>query len=425
MILDRKKAPAFNQVEKIEFLDVKTSQLDNGIPLNIINGGSQEILKIDFIFKAGIYAQHKPLLASSTSKLLKEGTIKYTAYEIAEGIDNYGAFLEVGHSFDTANVSLYTLTKHLDKVLPYVQEVILNPTFSQHEIDIYLKNAKEKFRVNLEKVSYVARQEFSSLLYGQQDGYANKVTIENFDQLSRNDLITFHKEFYNLSNASIIVSGLVNDKTISAINDCFGNEKLSQIPNRPTKTNEGTEQEQIHITKEKALQSAIRIGRTIPNRLNDDFFGLKVLNTILGGYFGSRLMSNIREDKGYTYGIGSGLVSMANSSYFFISTEVQGDVTNVALDEIYKEIERIQTELIHEEELSLVKNYMLGQLLNTCDGPFKMAAMYEEIELYGLDLEYYNNYIEVIKKISPKELRSLGEKYFNRNDLKEVVVGKI
>ena len=176
----------------------------------------------------------------------------------------------------------------------------------------------------------------------------------------------------------------------------------------------------IYIEKENALQSAIRIGRIFPNKTHHDYFGLKILNTVLGGYFGSRLMKNIREDKGYTYGIGSGILSLKESGYFFISTEVGSDVTQLALNEIYKEIETIRTTPIPQEELDLVKNYLLGQLLSSCDGPFSMAAMFENANEYGLDYTHYNNYIACIKEISPTTLLELAVKYLNKSDLKEL-----
>jgi predicted Zn-dependent peptidase len=163
----------------------------------------------------------------------------------------------------------------------------------------------------------------------------------------------------------------------------------------------------------------------MPNKLHPDHHKLQVFNTILGGYFGSRLMTNIREDKGYTYGIGSGIISLQNSGYFFISTEVGADVTKDALAEIYKEIELLRTEEVSLEELDLVKNYMLGHFLKSCDGAFNMASLFESVDSFGLDYSFYDEYINTIKTITPKTIKELGVKYFKKSDLKEVVVGKI
>ncbi len=424
-VVDRKIAPAFKQVNDIDFLPVEKSQLHNGIALFYINGGSQEILKIDFIFKSGNWYNTKPLIASTTNKLIKEGTANYTAYEIAENIDQYGAFLEVQNSFDTASVSLYTLTKYLHKVLPFLKEVLLYPTFEEEEFNIYVTNAFEKFKINQEKVSFLARNCFSENLFSKNHPYGKIATESAYQNLTTSDIKAFHESYYSLNNCYIIVSGNVNAEVIKELNTCFGEIELKEniIPHKQHSIPNNNRQE-IYIEKENALQSAIRIGKIIPNKLHQDYFGLKVLNTILGGYFGSRLMQNIREDKGYTYGIGSGIVSMQNAGYFYIATEVGSDVTDNALKEIYNELEIISNKEVSTSELELVKNYMLGQLLNSCDGAFKMASLFENVNQYHLTLDYYNEYIKAIKNITPRTIKELGVKYFNKETLLEIVVGK-
>lgn len=424
--LDRKKAPTFHQVNTIEFLSVTKTYLDNGIEVNYINGGSQRILKIDFIFTAGNWFQKKPLIASSTIHLLKEGTKNYSASQIAEGIDEYGAFFEVENSFDTASLTLYTLSKHLNKVLPFVKDVLFSPIFSKNEFNIYKNNSIEKFKINLEKVSFVARKEFMEILFGKGHPYGANPTIDSYKNLSLTTIVDFYKNYYNLVNCKILIAGKVEKQTIASLNTFFGSEPIlkTHVNRRHAKIGVNNNLT-LFIKKENAIQSAIRIGRIVPNKLHKDYFGLQVLNTILGGYFGSRLMKNIREDKGYTYGINSGIVSLKNAGYFFISTEVASKVTKDALIEIYKELDILRTVEIPLGELELVKNYMLGQLLKSCDGPFSMATMFENVDMYGLDYDYYNNYITTIKNITPKTLLELGNKYFSKSALKEVVVGQL
>ncbi len=425
-MLDRNTPPIFKQVDNIHFFDPVKANLSNNIPVNYLSGGSQDIIKVDFIFKAGIWNQSKPLIASTTSKLLKEGTKNYSAFEIAEGIDYYGAFLETETSFDSSSVTLYTLNKHLKSVLPYVYEVITSPSFSEKEFNTFKINAIEKFKVNSEKVSFVAQKEFRSLIFGDNHPYGSNPTIKDYNSLSLDDIKTYHKTYYQLSNCEIIISGKVEEQVVLEINKLFGNISIKQnpekgnitTPNIPSKKN-------TFIEKENALQSAIKIGRLIPNKLHEDYFGLRILNTVLGGYFGSRLMSNIREDKGYTYGIGSGIISLKNSGYFVISTEVGSNVTKDALKEIYKEIELLRTVEISEEELDLVKNYLLGQILKSCDGPFNMAALFESVYFYNLDYSFYNEYIKTIKEISPKTFLELANKYFKQSDFTEIVVGNL
>ena len=230
---------------------------------------------------------------------------------------------------------------------------------------------------------------------------------------------------YGIDTNNIIISGKANTKTIDILNTFFGETPISKASNtNSTFLEPSSTDNSIYIEKKDALQSAIRIGKLMPNKTHKDYFGLQILNTVLGGYFGSRLMKNIREDKGYTYGIGSGIMSLKEVGYFFISTEVGSDVTQKALAEIYKELEIIRTEKIPTEELELVKNYLLGQLLKSCDGPFNMAALFDSVNEYGLDYTFYNNYIKTIKEITPEKLLHLAIKYLAKADLKEVVAGK-
>lgn len=420
--MDRTKAPEFKKIESVSFIQPTHLQLKNGLKIHVISGGSQDIVKIDFIFKAGTYFQPKLLVAGATNHLLKEGTKNYNSFEIAEGIDQYGAYLQNSYDMDRASVTLFTRNQFLKEVLVYIQEVILYPKFDENEFNLYINNAKEKYKISIEKVAYVAKKESMSQIFGSSNPYGANATAEDFDKISILDVIDFHKKYYQLGNCELILSGKVTEECISLLEKYFG-----KIPLADTKIDNAIESTQtntpnkIFINKPNSLQSAIRIGKKIPNKLHKDYMGLAILNTILGGYFGSRLMKNIREDKGYTYGINSGMVSLRNDGFFYISTEVGSDVTKEALHEIYKEIELLKTEKICKEELTLVKNYIMGKILKSCDGPFNMAELFEEVYFYELDYGFYNQYIHKINTITPEELMKLAQKYFV--DFKEIVVG--
>ncbi len=424
-ILDRKVAPKFNPIGSVDFIPPIKKELDNKVPVHIISGGSQEILKIDFIFQAGIWHQKSPLIARATNSLIKEGTKKYSSAEIANGIDQYGAYLQTECDYDRASITVFTLSKYLEKILPFIKEILTQPTFDTKEFDIYKQNAFQKHKINLEKVSYIARNEFMKQLFGDKNSYGRIASEKDFQSLNNNDIIEHYNSFYNLGNCEIIVSGNVNDIVLSTLNRSLGDIKTnpvsiehlnSEIPNlKPQK---------IYKEKEKALQSAIRIGKLMPTKTHPDYFKLQILNTVLGGYFGSRLMKNIREDKGYTYGIGSGILSLQNAGYFYISTEVGANVTTKALDEIYKELKKLNSELIPQGELNLVKNYLLGNFLKACDGPFKMAALFENVHFYGFDFDFYNRYIYAIKNVTSNELQEVANKYLTIESLTEIVAGK-
>ncbi|MGZ4048397.1 MAG: M16 family metallopeptidase [Bacteroidia bacterium] len=425
-MIDRKISPAFKTVEKIEMIRATEKTLKNKIPVYSINAGTQELIKIEFLFSAGMYQQQLPLQAATVNAMLEEGTSKMNAAQIADAVDYYGAFLEVGVSQDNASVVLYTLNKHLKATLPVVEDVIKNATFPQQELETHLTNKKQKFYVNNQKVANVARKRFSELIFGEKHPYGISVKESDFDAINRSLLNDFYKKFYRANSCKIILAGRIYDDVYTLLDEHFGgNDWLAQ--NNLNRTSvavvSSSEREQL-IYKEDALQSAIRIGKVLFNKTHPDFQKLQILNTVFGGYFGSRLMSNIREDKGYTYGIGSGIASLQNSGYFFISTEVGVDVCKNAIHEIYFEMDRLRNELIPDDELQLVKNYLLGTFLRSVDGPFAMADRFKGIMEYGLSYDYFDNYIATIKSVSASSLRDLANTYFDKTSMIELVVGK-
>jgi len=424
--IDRKKSPAFNTVEKIEIIKASEQRLRNNIPVYSINAGTQELIKIEFLFSAGMYQQEIPLQAATVNTMLEEGTSKLNAAQIADRVDYYGAFLETGVSQDSASVVLYTLNKHLKSTLPVVEQIIKDSVFPQHELDTHIRNKKQTFLVNNQKVANVARKRFTELLFGEKHPYGINVKETDFDIINGSHLNDFYSRCYRSNNCKIIMAGKVDDDVLSLLDNHFGGNDWNSISDLATKSLPiitTADREQL-ILKEDAMQSAIRIGKVLFNKRHPDFQSLQILNTLFGGYFGSRLMSNIREDKGYTYGIGSGIASLQNSGYFFISTEVGVDVCKDAIKEIYFEMNRLREELVPEDELELVKNYLSGMFLRSVDGPFAMAERFKGIMEYDLGYDYFDKYIATIKTISASQLRDLANTYFDKNSMIELVVGK-
>ena len=424
--LDRKLSPAFKTVEKIEMIHATEQRLRNNIPVYAINAGTQEIIKIEFLFPAGMYQQQMPLQAATVNSMLEEGTSKMNAAQIAEAVDFYGAFLETGVEQDNASVVLYTLNKHLRATLPVIEMIIKDAAFPQQELDIHLQNKKQKFLVNNQKVATLARKRFAELVFGEQHPYGRDVKDADFETINKSHLNAFYKTQYTSDKCKIILAGKIDDDVYKQLDDCFGGDDWNggSAENKNTLLIQTTADREHLIYKEDALQSAIRIGKLLFNKTHADFHPMQVLNTVYGGYFGSRLMSNIREDKGYTYGIGSGMVSLKHSGYFFISTEVGVDVCQDALKEIYFEMDRLREELVTEEELQLEKNYMLGTFLRNTDGPFALADRFKGLLEYGLGYDYFDRYIATVKSITASQLRDLANIYYDKTSMIELVAGK-
>ena len=425
-MIDRKIAPSTKLISTVDFVKAQKITLANNTPLYSINAGSQDLIKIEWLFDAGSRFNEQHLTANAANSLLKEGTKKMKSSEIAEKIDYYGAFLETECNKDSASVTLYSLNKHLPSTLPVVEDILKNAIFSEHEFDVYKQNSKQKLLVNNQKVDVLVRNHFNEIIFGKEHPYGVITQANDYDALQKTSIGNFYSQFYQASNCKIIVAGLVKDDTLKLIesyfggNDWVGKTSVKKETIAPTKV----DKKQHLILKEDAVQSAIRIGKILFNKTHPDYFGMQVLNTILGGYFGSRLMNNIREDKGYTYGIGSAIASMQQGGYFFISTEVGVDVCQLAIDEIYLEIKKLRDELVPEDELELVRNYLLGTFIRSIDGAFALAEKFDSMLEYGLDYSYYDNYLHTIRTITPAQLRDLANKYLQQDELIEVVVGK-
>lgn len=425
--LDRKEPPAFVTIDRIDVQRVQHVKLDNGIDLFTLSAGSQELSRIELVFRAGMYHQPRTLIASCTNTLLETGTISYTAEQISEGIDFYGSFLELHVEQDYATVTLYCLNKYLRESMVFLAEMVQQAVFPEHEFQIHLSTRRQKHAINSQKVNVLARRRFAELIFGPTHPYGIDVKEPDFERVSINELKEFYKARYNYSNCTIIASGKLPEDLRDTLNFYLGRDKWgSELRDLNQAANPESAAPGLHFTvREDAIQSAIRIGRLLFNKTHEDYFKFQVLNTLLGGYFGSRLMANIREDKGYTYGIGSGITNLVHGGYFYITTEVGAEVTAAAIDEIYREIDKLKQELVSDLELQTVKNYMLGNFLRSVDGPFALAEKFRSIWEFGLDYSFFDRYFAAVKSVSPKELRDLANKYLLRDHMIECVVGKM
>lgn len=423
-MLNRTLAPDFKQVNEINFIAPKAQQLANGIKVFTVNAGQQDLVRIEFIFENVNYDQSKPLQAVTVNSLINNGTKSLSAKEIAEKVDYYGAFLQTEYGADHTTITLHSLNKHLVSVLPIVWSIFNESIFPQHELDIFIQNQKQKLQVNLQKNDFLARKTFANTIFGNT-AYGSDIAAADYDILNREDLLAYFKAAYKPENCIIIAAGKFQDKEFQLLDHFFGNSWENEVSSTVNHFHfspiNGSE---IYIEKSDAVQSALRIGNLTINREHGDFAKLQILNTLLGGYFGSRLMANIREDKGYTYGIGSGIASLKHAGYFFIATEVGTAVCANALTEIEKEIDLLKSDLVVQEELDLVRNYMLGSLLGSLENAFSHADKFKNLYFSGLDYTYYSNYIQTVKTITPEEIKKIANTYFDWNAMTKVIVGK-
>ncbi len=424
-MLNRTLVPDSMQVNDIKFLTPLQQRLDNGVNVYTINAGKQDLVRLEFIFDNVNFDPAKPLQAVAVNHLVNNGTATLSAKAIADKVDYYGAFLQTEYGADQSTIKLYTLNKHLKSVLPILKSILDESVFPKQEIDIFIQNQKQSLQVSLEKNDFIARKNFAHAIFGNTS-YGSNITFADYDALRQQDLLDYYQAAYKPENCTLFVAGKFGGEEFDLLNSIFGQRWNNNAPSGKNKfVFPASAKGDILIERPEAIQSAIRMGARSINRAHPDFAGFQVLNCLLGGYFGSRLMTNIREDKGYTYGIGSAIVSMQDAGYFFIATEVGAEVCNSALSEIEKEISLLKTELVTKQELDLVRNYMLGSMLGSLENAFSHADKFKNIFFSGLDYEYYSRYIDIVKTIDAQQIRSLANKYLNTEDFTKVVVGKI
>jgi zinc protease len=424
-MIDRKLAPEFKAIDNIKLIKPEHTQLDNGCNVYCFNSGDQELVRIEWIFSNLRFDAAKPLLNMAVNTMLTEGTAKLTAAQIADKIDFYGAFLQVDYGYENSQVTLYSLNKHLHHTLPVIADILTGSVFPDKELETFKRNQQQKLQVSLQKNDVVARRDFNKAIYGDTI-YGLGASFDNYKSLQRDDLLAHYKQMYQPANCTVIIAGKIEPDTLALIKDTFDkNWQNGPVSANTTQPELQPATDLFYFTeKPEALQSAIRMGLPFVNRTHPNFQPMQVLNTVLGGYFGSRLMANIREDKGYTYGIGSGLGSFKQGGSFFIATEVGADVCKATLAEIEKEIDLLKTELVPDEELSLVRNFMLGSLLGSLENVFSHADKFKSIHFAGLDYDYYDKFTSTIKTITAERLKELANKYWNFDQFYKVIVGK-
>lgn len=419
-MINRTIAPELSQVKHIKLAEPTTCSSASGIPFYFIENIPEDVVKLTLQFAAGKIHQTHLLQSVFTTDLLLSGTPTKSQNEIQESIDFYGGYVQCDMAAERSSVTIYALNKNIEAIYAIVFDALINANFPENEFEQHRTIEKQKFIVSLEKNASKARKYFMNSLFAGTP-FDSNAAADDFDKITREQCIDFHKYYF--------LNGLVDVNIIGNLSETFKQKLMNQLDALKNKhvTNLTVDlNPRIGLMEEKkegSLQTAIRIGRPLFTPEHSDYMAFDVLNTLLGGYFGSRLMSNIREDKGYTYGIGSGVASMKSLGYFFISTEVGVDVKEATLQEIKNEIERLQTELVDEDELNLVRNYMIGQLLKSTDGPFAMMNQFLFLNMYSLDANYFDRYIQTIEEITPEQLQTLAQTYLNWDSFSIVTVG--
>lgn len=416
------KQPPLTTPSSIDMPAAVCHEVANGTKIYAINCPEYEVVRLSFVFHAGTITQLHPFTASATANMLAEGTAALTSQQIAERLDYFGSYFDINIDRDYSYITFCSLSKFFMQTAEVIEQVILHPTFPAEEINTYRAKRKQQLTIERRKVETIAREKFANAIFGKSHPYGVSYSEEAYDTLSRENIAEHYKRCYTAESCIVVCSGNISPEVLARIESIAselhsaGNTQTISLP--PFET--------IHDVRHQhdgAVQSSIRMGRLLFPRTHEDFIPMQVLSTVLGGYFGSRLMQNLREQHGYTYGAFCAMVNFQHTGYLALATQVGSEVTEDALHQIALEIERLQNDKVSEQELALVKNIMAGELMRILDGPFGIADVTTENILCGFDNSHIQEHLQRIRATAPEELRDLAQRYLAAEDLVRVVVG--
>jgi len=395
-----------------------TTVLPNGVQLDEAKE-HEELVRVAFYFKCGSLYSKKKGQVSALSKLLLSGTSKLKSYSIQEELDFYGAYTDIENGYEHVSVTLFCVNHHVEKIITFMIQVLRDVQIPQVEFDLFRNKSLENLKVSQQKTSYHARRLFMESLYGSEHPYGRSMSAEDYQNLTLTDVQNYYSDYF-LGSLDHIISNTPLPKSAHALFNKFTHDTTIE-PFNVSSIKEG--EKIIQYPFKDAVQASLFLGMPCITRNDVDYPAWSLLITLFGGYFGSRLMKNIREDKGYTYGIGAGTHHLPDSAYLSIRSDVKNEASQDCINEIYKEIARLKEELITEEELNTVKNYMLGSVQRSFDGSLSLGDRFKTIIDHNLDLDYYHHYNQQILTLSKDDIQKTAIKYLDTNNLHVISVG--
>ncbi|TVR77598.1 MAG: insulinase family protein [Chitinophagaceae bacterium] len=420
----RRSAPQIKEVEKIFHEEVQEKVLAENTVFSYINDTNNPTVKLSLKLNAGSWFEHKKLIATTCARLAKSGTISQKSAQIAEAIDCSGGKLIFNCMEDHAWITLRCLSENLPELLGILSQLFKESTFPQTELDIHKKHRLQQLKLNNKKTEYLAQKHFFASVFGSEHPYGFYTEAAFIDALERKDLLDFFESNYTRENLQIMGVGNFNEQYFGEI------EKLIQS----VKSGEGEKQNFMHpiqpalnkeifIPVKDAEQVSLAMGNRSPLRSDPEYIDYSIMIALLGGYFGSRLMMNLREKKGLTYGIYAQIQNYKHSGCLVIQAELKKGSGEKAIGEVFFEMERLKHELVSNEELRNLKQYLSGNLLSMLDGKLRQYEMLRQFKTFGLDEDFLYRYFNRIKKIEPEDIQQLALKYLDKNSFFTVISG--
>lgn len=416
-------APTIHSLSVPEFKVPEKTILKNQIEIFEFPGIVPEISRVDIVFNSGKWTESAPMIANSVAKLFKSGTRKHTAYQMSESIDFLGSTINVYAGYHGFTIAIYSMKKNLIKTLNLMMECLKENVFPEDELENYIKNLKSKQLIREEKTEVIADRTLKNAIFGKNHPYGYESSQDFIDQINLEEIRKYFLQEIQTKKPTIYISGTFGDEEINFLETLFSDETYQEEnDNIEHKIQPSIEYIQ-NIKKDKSAQTSLAIGVQSIHKTHEDYALLSLTNTIFGGYFGSRLMSNIREEKGYTYGIYSILQTYKKSGAIFVQTETSHEHAISCVNEVKTEIQKLQEHLISDDEMKQARNYLLGKYLSRMDGAFSQMELYKNFQIEGIDIQYFNKFADTILNMSKDVVRDMAQKHYNFDTMYQITVG--
>ncbi len=424
--MDRSKAPRTHGFGQVRLEPVETVVLPrSGVPANVVGGGGDDLNMVSIYVAGGRLCQRVSPVAALTATLVPCGSATLNAERVAETLDYHGSWKSEQVTDFYIEHSLYSLGGHLEHTLPVMVDCVANAAIGNDDFERVRARTAANVAVRQQKVRKRAMARLAQLYWGKHPLAANP-TPEQVMAIDRDMVVDFHREYYRRANVRVVIAGRVTDAMVDLV-DRVIDETLPPdarvATQRPVVPRQPSPQMSDTILMQSSRQAAVTMALDGVPRSHPDYLPLRVAAMALGGYFGSRLMSNIREDKGLCYDIQAYLSGRVDDGHVTIVTECNSDATDVVVAEIHRELERLATKPMPRAELDTVRQHILSELARTLDTPFYVAGQVAAEWLYGIYPEYFNAQVDLVKRVTASELRDVAARYFRPEALRTVIAG--
>lgn len=418
-MLDRTQAPSFQKNTQISLLAPREIKLGNGSVLHVLAGGSQEVVHVEIIAHAGKWYEPATGVSHFTALQLDKGITSANSFQIASFFDSLGAHIEITPGNDFITIGVYSLSRHLEEVLKRVVQLLTEPVFPQQELQLSKDIAIQNLRVNEEKTSYLAGKFFKKALFGEHP-YGSELDESAIQQISREQVVRYHAQ--HLNRFSLVASGNLSPKLTDAVARILDQLPASSGNDTPGQFSTPSKQVQYY-PREGSVQTTIRYGCRTISRSHPEFFDLLFATHVLGGYFGSRLMKNIREEKGLTYGIYATVHALVRDAFFVIGADVNRENRELTIQEINAELARLHHEPLGDDELMTARNHFVGSLQAEVTTVFAQGEKFKTRLLNQLPEDYYQKMIDRVEAITAADIQRTSTKWLSSEMFTEVSVG--